>query len=31
MRVDDNPQEILLERLNAAAFVASPYHHPVKR
>ncbi|MEN9917181.1 MAG: hypothetical protein RLY40_1113, partial [Pseudomonadota bacterium] len=29
MRVDDNPQEILLERLNAAAFVASPYHHPV--
>lgn len=29
MRVDDNPQEILLERLNAAAFVASTYHHPV--
>lgn len=29
MRVDDNPQEILLERLNGAAFVASPYHHPV--
>ncbi|MFZ0219053.1 MAG: pitrilysin family protein [Candidatus Aquirickettsiella sp.] len=29
MRVDDNPQEILLERFNAAAFVASPYHHPV--
>lgn len=29
MRIDDNPQEILLERLNAAAFVASPYHHPV--
>lgn len=29
MRVDDNPQEMLLERLNAAAFVASPYHHPV--
>lgn len=29
MRVDDNPQEILLERLNAAAFVASSYHHPV--
>jgi zinc protease len=29
MRVDDNPQEILLERLNAAAFVVSPYHHPV--
>lgn len=29
MRVDDNPQEVLLERLNAAAFVASPYHHPV--
>ena len=29
MRVDDNPQEILLERLNAAAFVACPYHHPV--
>lgn len=29
MRVDDNPQEILLERLNATAFVTSPYHHPV--
>lgn len=29
MRVDDNPQEIVLERLNAAAFAASPYHHPV--
>ncbi len=29
MRVDDNPQEVVLERLNAAAFVASPYHHPV--
>ncbi|MES2998930.1 MAG: pitrilysin family protein [Pseudomonadota bacterium] len=29
MRVDDNPQETLLERLNAAAFVESPYHHPV--
>lgn len=29
MRVDDNSEEIALERLNAAAFVASPYHHPV--
>lgn len=29
MRVDDNPQETLLERFNAAAFVESPYHHPV--
>lgn len=29
MRTDDNPQETLIERLNAAAFVASPYHHPV--
>ncbi|OJA00880.1 peptidase M16 [Rickettsiella grylli] len=29
MRIDDTPQEILLERLNAAAFVANPYHHPV--
>jgi zinc protease len=29
MRVDDNPQEVLLERLNAAAFVSSPYRHPV--
>lgn len=29
MRVDDNPQEVALERLNAAAFVANPYHHPV--
>ncbi|MDQ8039087.1 MAG: pitrilysin family protein [Rickettsiella sp.] len=29
MRVDDNPQATLLERFNAAAFVESPYHHPV--
>lgn len=29
MRTDDSPQETLIERLNAAAFVASPYHHPV--
>ncbi|MES2141792.1 MAG: pitrilysin family protein [Pseudomonadota bacterium] len=29
MRVDDNPQATLIERFNAAAFVASPYHHPV--
>lgn len=29
MRTDDNPLETLMERLNAAAFVASPYHHPV--
>lgn len=29
MRTDDNPQETVLERLNAAAFVTSPYHHPV--
>lgn len=29
MRTDDNPQATLIERLNAAAFVESPYHHPV--
>jgi zinc protease len=29
MRTDDNPQETLIERLNAAAFVESPYHQPV--
>jgi zinc protease len=29
MRVDDNPRETLLERLDAAAFVESPYRQPV--
>jgi zinc protease len=29
MRVDDNPQGQLYERFNAAAYVNSPYHHPV--
>ncbi len=29
MRVDDNPQSMTYERLRAAAFVNSPYHHPV--
>jgi len=29
MRVDDDSRETLLERLNATAFVESPYHHPV--
>lgn len=28
-RTDDNPQATTLERFNAAAFLASPYHHPV--
>ncbi len=27
MRVDNNPQSLLYERLNAAAFVNNPYHH----
>jgi zinc protease len=29
MRTDDNPQSLLREAFNAAAFVNSPYHHPV--
>lgn len=29
MRVDDNPQAVTYERFCAAAFVNSPYHHPV--
>lgn len=29
MRTDDQPRAALMEQLNAAAFVASPYHHPV--
>jgi zinc protease len=29
MRTDDNPQAILREQFHAAAFVNSPYHHPV--
>ncbi|MDD0839666.1 pitrilysin family protein [Curvibacter sp. HBC61] len=29
MRTDDNPRARLYEALNAAAFVASPYHRPV--
>lgn len=29
MRVDDNPQAVLLERFNAAAYVNNPYHNPV--
>ena len=29
MRVDDNPQALMMERFNAAAFVNNPYHHPV--
>jgi zinc protease len=29
MRVDDNPQGLTWERFNAAAFLNSPYHHPV--
>ncbi|HDK03314.1 MAG TPA: insulinase family protein [Gammaproteobacteria bacterium] len=29
LRTDDNPQALTYERFNAAAFVSSPYHHPV--
>ena len=29
MRIDDNPNSRLNEAFNAAAFVNSPYHHPV--
>ncbi|MBV8620547.1 MAG: insulinase family protein [Curvibacter sp.] len=29
MRTEDNPRSLLYEALNAAAFVASPYHRPV--
>lgn len=29
MRTDDNPQALMLERFNAAAYVNNPYHHPV--
>jgi len=29
MRTEDNPQALTYEQLNAAAFVNSPYHHPI--
>ncbi|MHB1240876.1 MAG: M16 family metallopeptidase [Gammaproteobacteria bacterium] len=29
LRTDDNPQALTYERFNAAAFVSSPYHHPI--
>ena len=29
MRTDDKPQSLTYEQFNAAAFVNSPYHHPV--
>ena len=29
MRTDDSPQALVREAFNAAAFVNSPYHHPV--
>ncbi len=29
LRTDDDPQALTYERFNAAAFVSSPYHHPV--
>lgn len=29
MRTDDNPTSLMHEQFNAAAFVNSPYHHPV--
>ena len=29
LRTDDNPQALTMERFEAAAYVSSPYHHPV--
>ena len=29
LRTDDNPNALVYEQLHAAAFVSSPYHHPV--
>ena len=29
MRTEDNPQALMLERFNAAAFINNPYRHPV--
>lgn len=29
MRTEDNPQSLLRENFNAAAFMSSPYHHPI--
>lgn len=29
MRTDDNPQGVLREQFNAAAYLSNPYHHPV--
>ena len=29
MRTEDQPRAALMEQLNAATFIASPYHHPV--
>jgi zinc protease len=29
MRTEDNPQSLLREHFNAAAFMSSPYHHPI--
>ena len=29
LRVEDNPKEVLNERLNAIANIATPYHHPI--
>lgn len=29
MRIDDRPMALAQERFNAAAYVSSPYHHPV--
>jgi len=29
LRTEDNPQSLTYEQFNAAAFVSSPYHHPV--
>jgi zinc protease len=29
MRTDDNPQALMLERINATAFINNPYHQPI--
>lgn len=29
LRTEDNPQMVAVERFRAAAFISSPYHHPV--
>lgn len=29
LRIEDDPQSLTYEQLNAAAYISSPYHHPV--